>query len=501
MREVLQHLAEALHDSFAAVADAAVEQLKQWQSCIPVFPQALAGLPPRLRSLCEEKLQEEVPKPVPAADASLHEETKKVQAEAMRTFSDSFTNGVDFGFLPSKVLLRLKDKENWKDRLSALTEAEAILRSLESVAVLHPHMREFLALLCDLVQDKNLKICTTGLSLLEYILSFPGSTLNVDFVAVVTVCTERLGDNKIMIRQATFKCLRKVLAVARLGKVMAVLADGLKSGNWHVREEVLNVLLACMLTPDQVHDVDFLELIPLISPLIDDEKPKVRYVAQETLAVLSHICGKERVVTELCPLLDAFAMESLQEKFNRKSVPIVRDDYIEFPRVAPASAPIQNASHHSPIPSVVQTPSHSKSPAFSFQDSITEPIPVLLEKPPLSLITGVKRRLKSASKRSEDFRLLPDLDSQPSVSPSLESDRSKEVSTRASSLNPLRISRKRVVKRPTFREKTAELIESAYENSIPAPLTKDLTPLRGSKLKERMRVMTSADTGEGAAGD
>lgn len=487
MREVVQHFGEALEDSYAAVMDAAVGQLQECKGTIPGFERILGKLSTDLRLKCEEKLRVgpedretapwEVLRPVKIPHFP---QTTKPQMDAMRTFSDSFTSGVDFGFLPSKLLTRLQDKENWKDRIAALSETESLLKSLDSLHTLYPFLPSFLGLLSDLVGDKNMKICTSGLDLIEFVLSDLTLCQQADLVPVVQVCINRLGDSKILIRQATFRCLRKILAVVRLGKLLQLMLEALRNQNWHIREEILNVLLACMLTPDQVHNVDFLELAPSILPLIDDEKPKVRFVAQETLAVLSHVCGKERVVEELTPLLDSCALRSLEEKFNRKSVPIVREDYIEFPRMVPASAPLQHVVHHSPIPSALPTPSGTQAP-FGFNDSF----PVSADLPTPDTQEGFqsmpRRRLKSASKRAEStiFRT-PEFDS-------LQAQESSQApSTRGSSLNPLRISRRRAI-RPAIFSKAPDVPDSAgYE--IPAP-GQDLTPIRGTKVKDTTRVM------------
>lgn len=475
MRDVLTHLIECLQDSFAAVADTAVAQLQECKAIFPSFPQLLSTLPSSARLIYDQKLQfppliKETPPALDVLQPVKSPYEVKSPKDALRTFSDSFSNGVEFGFLPAKLKNRMQDKENWKDKIAAISETEVLLKSLDSLKPLHPHINEFLGLISDLICDKNMKICTSGVNLLEFLVTDLVLVHQSDLFPVIQVCISRLGDSKILIRQAVFRCLRKIVGVVRLGKVMSVMVEGLKSSNWHIREEVLNVLLACMLTPDQVHDVDFLEWVPVIVPLIDDDKPKVRFVAQETLAVVSRVCGKDKVMQELSPLLDMCALRSLEEKFNRKTVPIVRDDYIEFPRVAPASAPPQQAVYHSPIPSALPTPSDTQA-QFSFND----PFPT----PDLHLAPEdryPRRRLKSASRRVDS--VLPsqyDLDSLPTE------ETSKPSSTRGSSLNPLRITRKRVIP-PAVPAKGPE---SGYD--IPTP-TQDLTPLRTTKLKETTRV-------------
>ena len=492
MVEVVQHFGEALSDSYAAVMDAAVGQLQECKGTVPGFDRILGKLPASLRRKCEEMIRAGPENRGEVADLEVlrpvklphFPEATKSPMDALRTFSDSFTSGVDFGFLPSKLLIRLSDKENWKDRVAALSETESILKSLDTLQSLYAHLPGFLGLLSELICDKNMKICTSGLNLTEFLLSDLTLCQQADLIPVVQVCITRLGDSKILIRQASFRCLRKIMAVIRLGKLLQLMIEALRNANWHIREEVLNVLLACMLTPDQVHDVDFLELVPAIMPLIDDEKPKVRFVAQETLAVLSHVCGKERVVAELAPLLDTCALRSLEEKFNRKTVPIVREDYIEFPRVAPASAPIQHTIHHSPFPSAVPTPSGTQA-SFAFNDPFPAPSDHISTEADTQegYQSMPRRRLKSASKRA-DINIFhpPEFDTMQTQETSI------PTSTRGSSLNPLRINRRRAI-RPVASTKAPDVTDTAgYE--IPAP-GQDLTPLRGTKMKDNTRVIVT----------
>lgn len=457
MLTMIKHLAASLQDPVAEVAETARRQLKLCESGVPVFGEVLGrlksedrrrvdeALRPREQGVEEEKKEErwERPSNVP------------LQSEAMRTFSDSFTSGLEFGFLPSRLLPRLLDKENWKDRISALSEAQTCLKALDSLQTVLPHAHKLLALVDEWIQDKNLKICTSGVEILEYLLTYIGLSLHADLVPVAAQCIQRLGDNKIVVRQACFRCLRKLLKELRLAKLLPSLLDGLKAANWHLREESLNVLLAAMLVPDLVHDVDFLELVPAITPLVDDEKPKVRYVAQEALSVLSHVCGKSRVLTELQPLLDPLTLDSLQEKFSRKSVPIVREDSIEFPRSVPASAPLALA--------------------------------VLGESPEREEVGERKRRLRSALRRKEEelFPMKPEEGKEgagfslPLAFPEM------SASTPPLFASSLRISKRRVIRHPTFQEQASDVLDSPLPA---APLAADLTPVSGSKLKDNARV-------------
>ena len=452
MLTVIRHLAESLLDPEAAVAEAARRQLCLCERGVPVFGEVLGRLQGEVRKRVEEALR---PREQGAAQDKQEERWERpadlpLQPEAMRTFSDSFTSGLDFGFLPSRLLPRLLDKENWKDRISALAETQTCLKALETLQTVLPHANRLLALVAEWIQDRNFKVCTSGVEILEHLLTYTGLSLHADLVSVAAQCILRLGDNKIVVRQACFRCIRKLLKELRLAKLLPSLLEGLKAANWHLREESLNVLLAAMLVPDLVHDVDFLELVPALTPLVEDEKPKVRYVAQEALAVLSHVCGKGRVLTELQPLLDPLTLESLQEKFSRRSVPIVREDYIEFPRAVPASAP----------------------QAFI----------ALGESSERAENGEGKRRLRSALRRKEEelFPIKPGEAMLPIAFPDLSS------SIPLPFASSLRVSKRRVIRHPTFQEQASEMLDSPIPAATLAP---DLTPVSGSKLKDSARVI------------
>jgi hypothetical protein len=111
-----------------------------------------------------------------------------------------------------------------------------------------------------------------------------------------------------------------------------ILTSALGSANWHVREEVLLIFITAMLTIDHNIQFDFLTLIQPIAKLLDDEKTKIRFVASETLAVIAHVCGIDEVNRVLHPMLAESAFRTLQPRFLRRVLPVLKADYVEFPK-------------------------------------------------------------------------------------------------------------------------------------------------------------------------
>lgn len=99
-------------------------------------------------------------------------------------------------------------------------------------------------------------------------------------------------------------------------------------------------MIASILLAKDEYDYNFATLVPPLAKLLDDPKTKIRFVATEALAVLAKRLGTENVNDELQPIVDGDALESLQKRFRFKAMPIIKDNYIEFPKTIPSSAPL-----------------------------------------------------------------------------------------------------------------------------------------------------------------
>jgi hypothetical protein len=70
---------------------------------------------------------------------------------------------------------------------------------------------------------------------------------------------------------------------------------------------MLHVFLASMLVINEHFNFDFISLTAPVAELLDDEKPKIRFVASETLNVIVNRCGLDQVNQILENLLDKSA--------------------------------------------------------------------------------------------------------------------------------------------------------------------------------------------------
>jgi hypothetical protein len=93
----------------------------------------------------------------------------------------------------------------------------------------------------------------------------------------------KLGNEKIGVRYATFRLFHGLVQELGARCLVPHLMKGLESTNWHIREETLNVFSMAMLLRQ---DYNFLKLSIFIARLLDDVKTKVRYTANEALAII-----------------------------------------------------------------------------------------------------------------------------------------------------------------------------------------------------------------------
>lgn len=54
---------------------------------------------------------------------------------------------------------------------------------------------------------------------------------------------EKLGDNKIMVRQAGIQVLRNAMSVTSPGLILDQLLEGFKHSSWRVREEIVSMYI------------------------------------------------------------------------------------------------------------------------------------------------------------------------------------------------------------------------------------------------------------------
>lgn len=233
----------------------------------------------------------------------------------------------------------LRQDSTWKEKEDALEILGQALAELDSAKSIH-NPQDLVDLFGEILGDRNFKVTTSCLKVIKKMIAHRGLSKFCELQALLPALLTKLGDNKISVRRGVFGVLLLMVRELRPENLFGELLSALEEPNWHVKEELMHVFIATMLSIDDNYQYDFLELAPHLAKLLDDPKTKIRHVATETLAVLAHVTATEVVLKRLEPLVDYEALNLLEERFKVKALPIIRGDSVEFPRSIPSSAPV-----------------------------------------------------------------------------------------------------------------------------------------------------------------
>ncbi|CAG9313161.1 unnamed protein product [Blepharisma stoltei] len=365
MKKLFEKIISLLKDSSSIVAETSAEICKELKKIIFDFPNVFSKLSHGVQQVYREKCGEVI-----SNDPAMHRSSispiksilerpeKRTSTYAFSNFTissitnsltsanssnflkESTKNGLIYGFIPPNLIAQLEDTENWRARVNAIHEIENLVSSLQNYSDVYPYIAVFFRFLNNLLEDSNFKVMLSALTIIYYIVSIPGISQHANTSQIIPSCIKKLGDNKIAIRQGAFKVFKALTKEIKPRVLFPQLIDALGSNNWHVRHETLNVIIASILLAKENYDYDFLSIIQPLAKLLDDPKTKIRFVTMEVFAVLAQKYGIDEIDSHLEPIVDNIALDSLHKRYKHKALPIVRDDYIEYPRTVPSSAPL-----------------------------------------------------------------------------------------------------------------------------------------------------------------
>jgi hypothetical protein len=115
------------------------------------------------------------------------------------------------------------------------------------------------------------------------VLNTPGITYYSVIDDFVPILVSKLSDNKIVVRHGILKSMG-IIAKSCAFKLLEILLPHINSENWHVREEVINVINMCFIYDCSI-SFNSGHILKALSTRLQDEKAKVRQVAGEAIAV------------------------------------------------------------------------------------------------------------------------------------------------------------------------------------------------------------------------
>ncbi|XP_036367460.1 TOG array regulator of axonemal microtubules protein 1-like isoform X3 [Octopus sinensis] len=255
-----------------------------------------------------------------------------------------------FGVFPQQIIaqiLRLED--GYRLRAPAVERVKGILHSLSRQKIFYkmgPHMLQFIYFVDNLLDDSNFKITTIALEILSILVEKLEQDAQHFLKHLVSTLARRLGNNKIVIRQGIMKVTIKLMQNATPKLVLGVMLDNLRHKNSRVRQDMINILIAALLTFPS-YEFDLYALCKEIVPLLTDSKRNVRRAALECVAVIAQAMGQGRHQ----PLFQVVDLEesrhssskglmiAVQARLARRHLPRLDEDgLVDYAMPAPSSA-------------------------------------------------------------------------------------------------------------------------------------------------------------------
>ena len=288
-------------------------------------------------------------------------------------------NDVEFGVVPSQVMARLNDQSNFRNRAQAVEDLKNVIDQLSDISPLEPHVLKFISFLNNLLDDSNFKITTVTLEILGLVVQKLQSQVKTHLKALIMALTKRMGDNKIVVRQAIMKVVMRLMQILSPKPVLTVICDNLSHKNSRVRQETLNLTIASLLTfPSSYFDLG--SLCQRVAPSLVDLKRPVRQAALECFAVLASDMGAGR----LQPLVQAVdsvelsyegdgAMAAVQARLARRQLPKLNSErLVEYATPLPASATARGMSQGADIDWILSASSGGGSSAHSARSTSSD---------------------------------------------------------------------------------------------------------------------------------
>ena len=98
------------------------------------------------------------------------------------------------------------------------------------------------------MHDSNFKISLTALRIIHNLSMKYSKEIECCLQNLITNLSNKLSDNKIVIRHAVLKVFYALVCTLGAKKIVELVSPFLDHENWHIREEILSILIMACLT-------------------------------------------------------------------------------------------------------------------------------------------------------------------------------------------------------------------------------------------------------------
>uniref|UniRef100_A0A1A7XBY7 Family with sequence similarity 179, member B n=1 Tax=Iconisemion striatum TaxID=60296 RepID=A0A1A7XBY7_9TELE len=212
------------------------------------------------------------------------------------------------GLISQELHEQLLDLKNYQNRTNGVEKLKQILSEVDIRSVPPASIEEFINFLPRLLGDSNFKVLYGTLQVLNLLIQKLEKGNEKFFKRIVLVALKALGDTRTVTRNEYLSVFQQLMKTVAPQQVLDLVIGNLKHKNSRVREDVLNIIMAAMLTHPR-KDFNIPKLCFEVAPYLADSKRKVRHASLELFAVFDHCLEAGRKQ----PLMKAVDMVELNE--------------------------------------------------------------------------------------------------------------------------------------------------------------------------------------------
>ncbi|XP_061650167.1 TOG array regulator of axonemal microtubules protein 1-like isoform X2 [Phyllopteryx taeniolatus] len=248
------------------------------------------------------------------------------------------------GIISQELYQQLLDPKNYQNRTNGVEELKRILSEVDLKWVPSDSIEEFINFLPRLLDDNNFKVLYGTLQVLNLLIQKLDASFQQYIKQIILVAVKALGDTRTIARNEYMNMFHRMMKTVPPQQVIDLVICNLKHKNSRVREDVLNIIIAAMLTHPR-KEFNIPKLCFEVAPYLADSKRKVRHAALEVFAVFDFCLdtGKKQPLTKAVDMIELNEdaeglMAAVQARRARHVLPkLSPEGVVEYALVVPKS--------------------------------------------------------------------------------------------------------------------------------------------------------------------
>jgi hypothetical protein len=228
-----------------------------------------------------------------------------------------------FGFVPSSIIAKINDQDDFRVKAEGVEELKQLFENFDVGMYSDANFTNFIKFLSTLLDDSSVKISSTTLEIVGLLVSKLGHDVSPHLKTITDALTKRMGDNKIVVKQAIMKVIMKLMQMLTARDVLKYLLNNLKSKAPRVRQETLNAIIAALLTFPS-YDFDSDAICNEVAATLNDNKRPVRQASLECCAALASSMGaikKQQLIRVVDSYGNAEMSNAVHARLSRRQLP------------------------------------------------------------------------------------------------------------------------------------------------------------------------------------